>query len=64
MNHYKNFKKLWLFFSDYLEWAAATNLKDESKKVPDSCCKTADSDCQSHQTSENIYIDGKQFWHF
>ena len=49
------------FFSDYLEWAAATNLKDESKKVPDSCCKTADSDCQSHQTSENIYIDGKQF---
>ena len=21
------------FFSDYLEWAAATNLKDESKKV-------------------------------
>jgi len=43
---------------NYLEWAAATNLKDESKKVPDSCCKTADSDCQSHQTSENIYIDG------
>lgn len=59
MNCYKILKNYDYFFSDYLEWAAATNLKDESKKVPDSCCKTADSDCQSHQTSENIYIDGK-----